>query len=183
MSTVSCGRQLYSNSLYTACSFLDETEDLVKLGSEQIKSCQDASIWSKIIPIRQSLIRSRPGRSRIVDVLLHNLFVVDGISDINIGGVRHMRYSWVQVENIRRCILRVQVRVETLHQSCFALNLVSWFQSVRKERRTDPAMPIQMIVTGGLFSPASSFPAEGPAWACSCSTLDMIEIRRDCPIY
>lgn len=34
------------------------------------------------------------------DVLLHDLFIVDGIANVDIGGVRHVRHSRVQVENI-----------------------------------------------------------------------------------
>lgn len=42
-------------------------------------------------------------------VLLHDLFVVDRISNIDIGRVRHMCDGWVKVEDIGRGVLGVEV--------------------------------------------------------------------------
>lgn len=38
------------------------------------------------------------------DILLHDLFVVDRIAYVNIGGIWHMCDGGVEVEDIRRCV-------------------------------------------------------------------------------
>jgi hypothetical protein len=53
-------------------------------------------------------------------VLLHDLLVVDGVADVNVGLVWHVVHGRVQVQHIR-CLLRlVQVCIEPLQQTGFA---------------------------------------------------------------
>lgn len=63
------------------------------------------------------------------DPLLHDLFIVDSIPDINVRRVWHMRDSRIQVEDIRRRVFGMQVRVEALHQSGLSL----YYQSKSKQ--------------------------------------------------
>jgi hypothetical protein len=72
-------------------------------------------------------------------ILLHDLFVVHRVPDINVGFVWHMRHSRIQVENVWRRILAVEVRIETLHQSCFSLQ-----QETREE--SGPFMQVMMLM-------------------------------------
>lgn len=54
-------------------------------------------------------------------ILLHDFLVIDRVPDINVRFVWHVRHGGIQIENVWRGILAVEVRIETLHQSCFAL--------------------------------------------------------------
>lgn len=54
-------------------------------------------------------------------LLLHDLFVIHRVPNINVGFIWHMCHGRVQVEDVWRRVLAVEVRVETLHQGRFSL--------------------------------------------------------------
>lgn len=49
-------------------------------------------------------------------VLLHDLLVVDGVSDVNVALVRHMRYSRIQIDGVAGNLLLREVGIDTLQQ-------------------------------------------------------------------
>lgn len=98
-------------------TLLHKSQHLVEFSREQIQCGQDTTVGTKIVP-EFSASRKIIQRS---DPLLHDLLVVDGISNINVGTVRHVRHSRVEVQDIRWGLLGVKVRVEALKQRCLAL--------------------------------------------------------------
>ena len=153
------------------------------------------STWSNFVVNKFSAVRIPPLGPRLYlssglplwkvspHALLHDLLVVDCVPDVDVGSVWHMCDSWIEVEDVRRGILGVQVRVESLHQSRLAL-VVS--PSLGQEGRpTEPAIPITMIVTGDFFSPACSLLSDASvcsACARGCSVLDIVAIYRSVKI-
>jgi len=55
------------------------------------------------------------------NLLLHDLPVVYRISNIDVRFIWHMRYGRVEIQDVRRCVFGVEVRVEALHEGCLAL--------------------------------------------------------------
>ena len=61
--------------------FFDQADDLVELGGEDIQRSQDRTIWSKL-------------------VLLHDSFVLDRVSNINVCLKLYIQDSWVKIDII-----------------------------------------------------------------------------------
>jgi hypothetical protein len=112
--------------LDSLCSLLDETQDLVELGGEQVKGCQDPSVRSEVVPRREEKDKTEmsfcipPERSKTVlterNELLHDLLIINGISDIDVGVEGHVSDGWVEIDNVGRLLLLMEVRVQTLHK-------------------------------------------------------------------
>ena len=131
-----------SDSLDGLCSLLEQVEDLVKLGSEQVEGRQDPSVRSEVVPARSgggrrrreanvSFGSSSPSSELPTSefplsswtrmyLLLHDLLVIYCISDVDVCVEGHVGHCWVEVDNVGRRLLRVQVRVQSLHQRSLA---------------------------------------------------------------
>jgi hypothetical protein len=53
-------------------------------------------------------------------ILFHDFFVVYRVADVDVGFVGEVKDCWVEVEDIGRVSLGMEVDVETLHECCFA---------------------------------------------------------------
>ena len=87
-----------------------------------------------------------------LDVLLHNFFVVHRVPNVNVALEREVLDRGVKVDNIRRLLLGMEMRVETLHEGCLP-------RACKKQRKVShwlmmgeehdvPAMPMQMTAAG-----------------------------------
>lgn len=90
------------NLLDLGRSFLDQSQDLIKLCGKQVQRGEDATIGAQI-------------------VLLHDLGIIDGIPDVNVCREGEVRDCWVEVQDVGLFVCRsVEVRVEALHEGGFA---------------------------------------------------------------
>ena len=71
-------------------------KDLIEFGSEQIQSSHDTTIRSQI-------------------VLFHYFLIVDRVPDIDVCVEWEMHDGWIEVEDVRRSRLRMEVRIDALH--------------------------------------------------------------------
>ncbi|KAI6773838.1 hypothetical protein HG531_000687 [Fusarium graminearum] len=69
-------------------ALLKQVDDLIDLCSEEVKRSQDSTVGAKV-------------------VLLHDLFVVDRVADIDVGLERHRQYSRIEIDDIWRSIVLV----------------------------------------------------------------------------
>ncbi len=82
-------------------AFLEQADDLVDLGGEEVEGGEDAAVGAE-------------------PVLPHHLAVVDRVADVDVAAERHARHGRVEVDDVGRRALRVEVGVDPLHESCFA---------------------------------------------------------------
>ena len=117
--------------------------------------------------------------------------VVDRVADVNVGGEREVRDGGVEVEDVRRLVPRVQVRVDTLHERRLAracpLAVSALLLPCAQHRAGGclPAIPITMIAaaacvpaTSGATGGSIAFPF--PFGDVGGSAVDMgVEVTRD----
>lgn len=84
---------------------------LVKFSSKKIECCDDATIWTK-------------------SILLHNFFVIYGISNINVGWIRNLVARRIKVTNIRRPIpvIALVVKIKILRLKLWNILPAFWVQ-------------------------------------------------------
>lgn len=83
------------------CALLEELQDLVDLGREQVEGRKDATVRTEV-------------------VLLHDFLVVNRVSNVNIALEGHVEYSWIEVYDVGRISLAVKVGVDALHEGRLA---------------------------------------------------------------
>jgi len=76
-------------------------EDLVEAGGEEVERGHDAAVGPEA-------------------VLLHDFLVLDRVADVDVGAERDAGRGRVQVDDVGRLLLHVQVRVEPLHEGRLA---------------------------------------------------------------
>lgn len=103
---------------------LHQLEHLVKFCREKVQCSQNTAVGSEIIPsnVLASGNQSQGAEQLNGNTLLHDLLIINGISDVNIGLKIGARNGWVQVEYVwrRGWFLGVKVRVDPLHEGRFA---------------------------------------------------------------
>ena len=83
------------------CAFFEQSDYLVDFGGEEIQRGKDTTIGAQII-------------------LLHHFFIVNRVADVNIAIKRDIADGGVEVDNIWRRALGVEMGIDALHESCFA---------------------------------------------------------------
>ena len=73
----------------------NERDYLVKLSSKEIKGSQDGSVWSELIS-------------------LHDILVLDRVTNVNVAWKRYLQYCGIQVYIIRLLSMLTQVRYQSL---------------------------------------------------------------------
>lgn len=61
-----------------------------------------------------------PGVDLFIDVLLHNLFVIDGVSYVDICFERYGSHRRIKIDDIRRVLFCMKMRINSLHESRLA---------------------------------------------------------------
>ena len=82
-------------------TFLKQTEDLVNLRGEEVEGGEDAAVGAEV-------------------VLLHDFFVVDGVTDVDIAVEGDVADGGVEVDYVGRCTFGVEVGVDALHEGGLA---------------------------------------------------------------
>lgn len=82
-------------------AFFKQTQHLVKLGGKQVQGRNDAAVGAKL-------------------ELLHDFFVVHGVTDVHVGFIGRFSHSGVQVNEVRRQFAHVCLGVDALQKRCFA---------------------------------------------------------------
>jgi hypothetical protein len=60
------------------------------------------------------------GSSKLKHELFHHLLIIDSIPNVDVGLIRYMGHSRIQVEDVRRFSVSVQIRVDLLDKCRFA---------------------------------------------------------------
>lgn len=97
-------RRYQVNVLDSLRPLLHQLEHLVKFCREEVQSGQDTAVGSEVIPSNMlaSGNQSQGAEQLNGNTLLHDLLIINGISDVNIGLKVGARNGWVQVENVWR---------------------------------------------------------------------------------
>jgi len=84
------------------CPLLYQIQDLIELGREQVKCSKDAAVRTEVVPFYNTSSIRHPckGREKTRYELLHYFLVVDGIPNVDIGFVRHICHSRIEIENV-----------------------------------------------------------------------------------
>ena len=77
------------------------------------------------------------------DLLLHDLAVVYRISNIDVRFIWHMCHGRIEIQDVRRCVFGVEIRVEALHEGCLALFRAHTSKRCGKRDIEQPYLQIQ----------------------------------------
>lgn len=91
------GKRPKAGVLKLIAALLEKVEHLVEARGEEVERCHDAAVGSEV-------------------VLLHDLLVLDRVTDVDVGTKGNARRGWVQVNHVGRLLIHVQVRIESLHE-------------------------------------------------------------------
>jgi hypothetical protein len=91
---------MFDSSLALAPLLLDEVQDLVKPGREQVQRGHDPSVGPQ-------------------SILFHHLLVVHRVPDVDVDRIRHAGHSRVKVHNVWRLLQCMEVSCEPLDERRF----------------------------------------------------------------
>lgn len=137
----------------------NKVKHLIKLGGKEIETGQNTTIGAQVVSTDASVDVDKWVPLCVYTLLLHYFFVVDGVSDVNIGCEWKRRNCRVEIQHIGRCLFLMKVSIDSL-DTCFkchvsqgrGIQMPSCLSTCMKVVLPEPAMPMHRMTGGCFFS-------------------------------